>query len=324
MSASPAPVDPPPRDRRLRVERRPDGSAPETRLDVTVVLPCFNEQDHVVQELERISAALDASDYSYELLVIDDASTDGTLAVLQAAAPDFPHMRLMPFHRNGGSGTARRIGTQQAYGRIVVWTDADMTYPNERIPELVRMLEEDPSFDQVVGARTSEEGTHKLLRVPAKWVIRKVAETLTGTKIPDLNSGLRAFRRDVSLPYLRLLPPGFSCVTTLTLSFLHNQHDVRYVPIDYAKRAGSSKFHFTKDAYRYILQVLRMVMYFNPLKVLMPVALTLLGLGLAKLVYDLVTNPFRIPGSTLLTLLTALQIGALALLADLVVRSRAD
>jgi glycosyltransferase involved in cell wall biosynthesis len=311
-------------DRRLRVERHPDGTAPEPELDVTVVLPCFNEQDHVVQELERISAALDASPYSYELLVIDDASTDDTLAVLREAAPRFLHMRLLPFHRNGGSGTARRIGTQEARGRIVVWTDADLTYPNERIPELVGMLEQDPSFDQVVGARTSEAGTHKLLRVPAKWLIRKVAENLTGTRIPDLNSGLRAFRRDVSLPYLRLLPPGFSCVTTLTLSFLHNQHDVRYVPIDYAKRAGSSKFHFAKDAYRYILQVLRMVMYFNPLKVLMPVALTLLGLGLAKLVYDLVTNPFRIPGSTLLTLLTALQIGALALLADLVVRSRSD
>jgi glycosyltransferase involved in cell wall biosynthesis len=324
VSTSPVPVDPQPGSPRLRVERRPDGSSPEASLDVTVVLPCFNEQDHVVQELQRISAALDASEFSYELLVIDDASTDDTLAVLKAAAPDFPRMRLMPFHRNGGSGTARRIGTQQAYGRIVVWTDADMTYPNERIPELVRMLEEDTSFDQVVGARTTEEGTHKLLRVPAKWVIRKIAETLTGTRIPDLNSGLRAFRRDVSLPYLRLLPPGFSCVTTLTLSFLHNQHDVRYVDIDYAKRAGRSKFHFTKDAYRYILQVLRMVMYFNPLKVLMPVALTLLGLGIAKLVYDLITNPFRIPGSTLLTLLTALQIGALALLADLVVRSRAD
>ena len=244
--------------------------------------------------------------------------------MLQAAAPDFPQLRLMPFHRNGGSGTARRIGTQEARGRVVVWTDADMTYPNERIPELVAMLDEDPTFDQVVGWRTSEEGTHKALRVPAKWVIRKVAETLTGTRIPDLNSGLRAFRRDVSLPYLRLLPPGFSCVTTLTLSFLHNQHDVRYVPIDYAKRAGTSKFHFTKDAYRYILQVLRMVMYFNPLKVLMPVALALLGLGMAKLVYDLVSNPFRIPGSTLLILLTGLQIAALALLADLVVRSRSD
>ena len=106
--------------------------------------------------------------------------------------------------------------------------------------------------------------------MPAKWVIRKIAEKLSNSSIPDLNSGLRAFRRSVSLPYLRLLPPGFSCVTTITLAFLSNQHDIRYVPIDYAKRSGVSKFHFVKDAYRYILQVLRMVMYFNPLKVLMP------------------------------------------------------
>ena len=187
-------------------------------------------------------------------------------------------MRLMPFRRNGGSGTARRIGTREACGRIVVWTDADMTYPNERIPEFVRYLDDNPGVDQVVGARTTEEGTHKILRVPAKWVIRKIAERLSSTKIPDLNSGLRAFRRDVSLPYLRLLPPGFCCVTTITMSFLSNQHPVDYLPIDYAKRAGSSKFHFVKDAYRYILQVLRMVMYFNPIKVLMPLALTLLGL----------------------------------------------
>jgi glycosyltransferase involved in cell wall biosynthesis len=306
------------------VERRPDDQPAVEELDVTVVLPCYNEQDHVLLELERITAALDASGYTYELLAIDDASTDGTLAVLQEAAGRFPHLRLMPFHRNGGSGTARRIGTREGRGRVVVWTDADMTYPNERIPELVRMLEDDPGIDQVVGARTSEEGSHKIARVPAKWVIRKIAETLTGTKIPDLNSGLRAFRRDVSLPYLRLLPPGFSCVTTLTLSFLSNQHDIRYVPIDYAKRAGTSKFHFVKDAYRYILQVLRMVMYFNPLKVLMPLALGLIGLGFGKLVYDLVTNPFRIPGSTLLTILTGVQIAAVALLADLIVRSRAD
>ena len=131
---------------------------------------------------------------------------------------------------------------------------------------------------------------HKLLRVPAKWLIRKIAERLSNSAIPDLNSGLRAFRRSVSLPYLRLLPPGFSCVTTITLAFLSNQHDIRYVPIDYAKRSGTSKFHFIKDAYRYILQVLRMVMYFNPLKVLMPLALWLLAIGLAKGCYDLVAH----------------------------------
>jgi hypothetical protein len=199
-----------------------------------------------------------------------------------------------------------------------------MTYPNERIPELVALLDADPSVDQVVGARKTENGSHRLLRIPAKWVIRKVAETLTNQRIPDLNSGLRAMRREVALPYLRLLPPGFSCVTTITLAFLSNQHDVVYVPIDYAKRAGKSKFRFVTDAYRYILQVLRMVMYFNPLKVLMPPALWLVGIGVIKGGYDLVWHPFRFAQNTALIFLSGLIIGSLALLADLIVRSRPE
>ena len=291
---------------------------------VSIILPCYNEQDHVTAEVERICAAMEASGYSYELLAFDDASTDETLARLHEAAPEFPRLQVVHFYRNGGSGTVRRSGTQRARGEIVVWTDADMSYPNERIPEFVQMLEKDATLDQVVGARTSEQGTHKLLRIPAKWFIRKIAEILTGSQIPDLNSGLRAFRREVSLPYLRLLPPGFSCVTTITLAFLSNQHDVRYVPIDYAKRAGTSKFRFVTDAYRYILQVLRMVMYFNPLKVLMPVALLLLGLGVAKGIFDVVVHPLRFAVNTVLIFVTGLLIASLALLADLIVRSRAD
>jgi glycosyltransferase involved in cell wall biosynthesis len=314
----PAPVHP---HKSETVALRPGG--PNT-LDVTVVLPCYNEQDHVLAEIERITLAMDATRFSYELLVIDDKSTDGTLRVLQDALHRFPNMRLMPFRRNGGSGTARRIGTNEAYGRIVVWTDADMTYPNERIPEFVQYLIDNPDVDQVVGARTSEQGTHKLFRVPAKWMIRKVAERLAATKIPDLNSGLRAFRRDVSLPYLRLLPPGFSCVTTITMSFLSNQHAVDYLPIDYAKRAGTSKFHFIKDAYRYILQVLRMVMYFNPIKVLMPLALWLFFAGVVKGIVDVIRYDLRVTTSTLLLVMSGLIIASMALLADLIVRSRAE
>ncbi|HYK68795.1 MAG TPA: glycosyltransferase family 2 protein, partial [Streptosporangiaceae bacterium] len=137
-------------------------------------------------------------------------------------------------------------------------------------------------------------------------------------------SGLRAFRRQVALPYLRLLPPGFSCVTTITIAFLSNQHEVRYVPIEYAKRSGRSKFHFVSDAYRYILQVLRMVMYFNPLKVLMPVALSLLVLGFAKGIFDMVVHPLYFAVNTVLIFVSGLIIASLALLADLIVRSRGD
>ncbi|WP_017575252.1 glycosyltransferase family 2 protein [Nocardiopsis kunsanensis] len=301
-------------------ERGPE--RPEERPRVTIVLPCYNEENHVVDEVKRICAAMDQSGWTYELLAVDDASTDGTLERLRDVQNLYPRMRVIAFGHNGGAGTVRRIGSRRARGEYVVWTDADMSYPNERIPELVNMLDADLETDQIVGARTTETGTHKALRVPAKWMIRKIAEGLTRTRIPDLNSGLRVFRSDIARPYLRLLPPGFSCVTTITLAFLSNQHPVRYVPIDYAKRAGLSKFHFVSDAYRYILQVLRMVMYFHPLKVLMPPALTLLGIGIGKFVFDQVRNPLYMPNNTVMILMTGLIIAAMALLADLIVRSR--
>ena len=291
--------------------------ATDDRPDVSVVLPCYNERDHVELEVKRIRAALDAAGMRHEVICVDDGSTDGTREVLQSIGG----IRTILLPRNQGSGTARRIGTQQARGRVVVWTDADLTYPNERIPELVGLL--DDTYDQVVGARRSEAGTIKLLRVPAKWAIRKLAAYLTATDIPDLNSGLRVFKRSVAAPYLRLLPAGFSCVTTITLAFLSNGHPIRYVPIDYFKRAGRSKFHPLKDAYNYILQILRMVMYFNPLRVLMPLGLTLLGATFLKAVVDLIVHDLRVTGSTVLVGLAAFNIIAIALLADLVVRRTA-
>jgi polyisoprenyl-phosphate glycosyltransferase len=290
-----------------------DDDSPE----VSVVLPCFNERAHVELEVKRIRAALDAAGMRYEVICVDDGSTDGTGEILRSIGG----IRVILLPHNQGSGTARRIGTQQATGRVVVWTDADLTYPNERIPELVGLL--DDTYDQVVGARRTEAGSYKLLRVPAKWAIRKLAAYLTATEIPDLNSGLRAFKRSVAQPYLRLLPAGFSCVTTITLAFLSNGHAIRYVPVDYAKRAGRSKFHPLRDAYNYLLQVLRMVMYFNPLRVLMPVGLTLLAATGIKLVVDLLRFDLHVAGSTVLVGLAAFNIIAIALLADLVVRRTA-
>ncbi|HKE97833.1 MAG TPA: glycosyltransferase family 2 protein [Actinomycetes bacterium] len=287
--------------------------------EVSVVLPCFNERDHIEKEVVRIREALDAAGMSYEFICVDDGSTDGTREILT----QLPGIRTILFPRNQGSGTARRIGTQEAAGRVVVWTDADMTYPNELIPDLVRELDSG-DYDQVVGARKTEAGTYKLFRVPAKWAIRRLASYLTNTPIPDLNSGLRAFRRSVAAPYLKLLPPGFSCVTTITLAFLSNGHPIKYVPIDYFKRAGKSKFHPFRDAYNYIIQVLRMVMYFNPLRVLMPLALTLLTAAGVKFVYDIVVHSFRITGSTVLVALAGFNLAAVALLGDLVVRRTSE
>ena len=196
-----------------------------------------------------------------------------------------------------------------------------MTYPNDTIPQLVKEMD---GYDQVVGARTSEEGTKKALRVPAKWFIRKLASFLTSTKIPDLNSGFRAFRTDVARQYLRHLPAGFSCVTTMTMTFLANGYSVKYVPIDYGKRAGKSKFHPVKDTQRYGSQVVRMVLSYNPLRIFMPVGIALLVLGGGKAIYDISEYNWHLTTNTLLILFAAFQVIAIGLLADLVGRMSRD
>ncbi len=143
----------------------------------------------------------------------------------------------------------------------------------------------------------------RFFRVPAKWFIRKLASYLTETDIKDLNSGLRAFRRDVAMQYVHQLPTGFSCVTTLTMSFLSNGYSVKYVPIDYFPRAGTSKFHWWRDTKRYLLQVVRMTLSYNPLKVFLPIGAGRCSrVGLGKLVYDWVDKDFRLAANTLLIL----------------------
>lgn len=282
-------------------------------IDVSIVLPVFNEVGHVKDEVERIAKAMDSSDYSYEIIVVDDGSTDGSGAELRS----LEYIRLIQFSQNRGSGAARRIGTREARGEVVVWTDVDMTYPNDEIPSLVRELR---GWDQVVGARRVETGATPFIRSKAKWLIRKLAEYLTSTEIPDLNSGFRAFRRVVGKQYLHFLPSGFSCVTTITMTFLANGYSVKYVPIPYFPRAGESKFHWWADTKLYLLQVVRMVLSYNPMKVFMPVALTILLIASGKLIYDIVGANWRIAGNTLLMFSAGFILLLAALMADLIVR----
>jgi len=228
--------------------------------------------------LDEIVAALSGQSIRYEILVVDDASTDATAELAERYAADCwqCRVRVIRCPENRGAGAARKVGIRAAQGELVVMLDADGTYPAECIPELLKHF---PAYDQVNGARTSEQGTLPWLRVPAKWFIRKLACYLTGQSIPDLNTGLKAFKREAMLPWLWVVPDGFSCVTTMTLAFLTNGYAVKYVPIPYRTRIGRSKFHPVKDTAAYLSTVLRMVLYFRPLKVFLPLSALVIALG---------------------------------------------
>lgn len=283
------------------------------KIDVSIILPVHNEAGHIREEVARIRRGMEGSGLRYELIAIDDASTDDSAAELASV----PGLRIITFASNRGSGSARRYGSSVARGEIIVWTDVDMTYPNDQIPDLVRAM---AGYDQVVGARRTEEGTVKLFRRPAKWLIRKLASYLAGVRIPDLNSGFRAFRRVVGAQFLHLLPRGFSCVTTLTMTFLTNGYTVHYVPIDYAVRRGDSKFHWWSDTRRFVLQVVRMALSYEPLRVFGPPAVLLGLVGMGKLIYDLIDKDFRVGTNTIVVLGIAGILAVVGLIADLLVQ----
>ena len=248
---------------------------------VSVILPAYNEREAIGRVLAELVEVLSDEPLRYEILVVDDGSDDGTPDL----AEQFAHtcwqcpVRVIRCPQRRGAGAARKVGIRQAQGDIIVMLDADGTYAAETIPELLRHF---PEYDQVNGARTSEQGTLPWLRRPAKWFIRKLACYLTGHKIPDLNTGLKAFKRREMLRWLWVVPDGFSCVTTMTLAFLTNGHPVKYVPTPYRTRIGRSKFHPVKDTLAYVSTVLRMVLYFRPLKIFLPLAGAMIAAGVAK------------------------------------------
>jgi glycosyltransferase involved in cell wall biosynthesis len=252
-----------------------------TKWQLTVLLPAYNERGAIQRVLDEIVTALGAERIRYEILVVDDASTDGTAELAEEFAKtcwECP-VRVIRCPERRGAGAARKVGIRQARGAIIVMLDADGSYSPESIPDLLRFF---PVYDQVNGARTSEQGTLPWLRRPAKWFIRKLACYLTGCRIPDLNTGLKAFKRDLMLQWMWVVPDGFSCVTTMTLAFLTNGYQVKYVPTTYRPRIGKSKFHPVKDTISYLATVLRMVLYFRPLKVFLPLAGLVIVAGIVK------------------------------------------
>ena len=282
----------------------------EKEIEVSVVIPAYNEEKAIGPVIHEVRETMSSTSYTYEILVIDDCSSDSTFEKARAEG-----VRVIRRIRRGGCGASRRTGIEAAKGNIIVMLDADGSYPANEIPQLLQYL---PDYDQVNGARTSEQGTLKWLRAPAKWFIQTLASYLTFTRIPDLNTGLKAFKKDIMKKYLWVLPDGFSCVSTMTLAFLANGYAVKYVPIPYRKRIGTSKFHPLKDTLAYLTTVVRIVMYFKPLRVFMPLSLLLL-IGSAVKSYVSFVSTGSLQESDIMIFVAAILLGALGLLADLIV-----
>jgi glycosyltransferase involved in cell wall biosynthesis len=297
-----------------------------TRLGfpVSVIVPAYDEELAIGGEVRAIHDVLSALEIPYEIIVVDDGSRDQTAKEAACAGA-----RLLRHPENRGYGAAIKTGLLAAQYNTIVITDADGTYPPDQIPELVSKLD---TADMVVGARIGENVQIPRARRPAKWLLGRLATYIVGRPIPDLNSGLRAFRRDCVTQYLPILSNRFSFTTTVTVALLADDYFVAYHPINYHQRVGKSKLrprHFTD----FLILILRLSMMFEPLKVFVPLAAGFISLGLLKVAYDLAALFVRAPSvswslllqptlstSAVLLLFVGLQFLMIGMMADGVVR----
>jgi len=256
--------------------RKGSGECPE----VSIIIPAKNEAEGIGSVIARVRTVMDELGYPYEVIIVDDGSSDETAArAHQAGAVVLCH----PY--NIGNGAAIKTGIRSAKGRALVMLDADGQHPPEQIPQLLEMLKK---YHMVVGARNSDSDT-SVHRNLANSVYNWFATYVCGRKIEDLTSGFRAVRAGVAKEFMTLLPNTFSYPTTITLATVRSGYSLAYLPIKGARRAGGSKskIKLFRDGARFFLIIFKISTLFSPMKIFLPVSivtfLTGLGYGLYKI-----------------------------------------
>lgn len=281
------------------------------KIDVSIVIPVHNEKEAIRECVIELKNKMDSLGCKYEIIVVDDASNDGSLDEISDL-----DVKVVSFQTRRGGGEARVEGMYHAKGDIILQTDADGTYPVDKIGEILKLME---SSDMVIGARIKEtQKDFYIIRIFMKWFIKKIAELLVNQKIPDLNSGLRAYKKKIALKYRYLYPPGHSIMSTMTIAFLSEGYNVAFVPIDYRKRIGRTSFHIIKDTYNYLQVTISTVAFFKPLRLLMPIALMTIVFAIVFTIRDI----FRLglgPLTALLWLIAVLIV-ILAIISEQIMR----
>jgi len=279
-----------------------------------VIIPVYNECRAIEDTVTRVQGlCAEVPGYDFEIICVNDGSSDGTgdiLARLQG-------ITVITHDVNRGYGAALRTGLDYCTQEWIFITDADGTYPLADLPKLLGCAKD--KVDMVVGNRVGSGLSATPFHRLARWILRKMVHGLTGVMVPDLNSGMRVFRRTLYAEFRHLLPMGFSFTTTLTVASLYSGRKVHYEPINYERRIGKSNIKPVQDFLGFAMLIVRLASYFDPLRFFLPAAFALAGLGVLRAIRDvIVVNQFG--ALSVILMLTAFQVFVLGVIADVIVR----
>lgn len=283
--------------------------------NLSIIIPVYNEEKMIGQTIEGLKKELSKLNLEYEIIAVNDGSTDKTKKILDEI------LGIQTIHHpyNKGYGASIKAGAAQAQSEWILTFDSDGQHRPEDIQKLFKASS---GFDMVIGAREGYQGP--IIRRPGKRVLRWVAEYLVKKKIPDLNSGLRLIKKEYFVKYFHLLPSGFSWTTTTTLAFLKDGLNVNYAPIKINKRQGGKSLVRPADALRMFLLILRIILLFSPLRIFLPISFLLFLGTLASLAYDVFLRPLNITEPTILLFISSLLTFFFGLLADQVAAIRRE
>ena len=285
-------------------------------IQISIIIPAYNEAVSIEKTISTLKSELSKLDFEYEIIIVNDASTDQTPEILK----NISDIRIVNHPLNKGYGASLKTGVAQAKYNWIMFFDADGQHKPEYIKEFIKYTDE---FELIAGDRSKGKYIRPTLRKPGLWLLRKIANYLVDYKIPDLNCGLRLIKKDVLQKYLHLMPNGFSISTTSTMAFLKDKRNVKFIPVEIDKRDKNSISAVKpRDAAATLMLIFRLIMIFSPLRIFFPVSLFLFIVGLVSFIYDLTL--LNISDTTVLVFLTSMLVFFFGLVSDQIAAIRRE
>jgi glycosyltransferase involved in cell wall biosynthesis len=270
----------------------------------------------MIEELDKIFS----DQKNFEIIVVNDGSTDDSIKILEEnnSYSIYEKIKIISHKKNLGYGAALKTGIRHAKFENIVITDADCSYPNEMIPKLLEILTKEHA-QMVVGSRTGKNVSYSKIRSIPKWFLKKWVSWIANKNVPDINSGLRVFKKDVAKKLFFILPNSFSFTITITLAMITSGRHVVFEPIDYKDRKGTSKIRPIRDTFIFLKLIFRTGILFAPLRVFSPILYILYFLLIVTLYFDFQSS--NISDKSILLLILSGGLTMFAIICELIIKS---
>ena len=261
----------------------------------SLIVPVYNESDEIDNFFDELKHC--NLDLITEVILINDCSTDGSLLLIKKNINNFNQslinlkFKLLNNSKNRGYGFSIKKGVKNSNNENIAIIDLDRTYKIRDLNEIVEEFinNDDIKYDLIAGQREININNTSRLKIVGKTIINAIANFCFNEKIIDYNSGLRVFRKDIFMRHSNMMSDRFSLTTSMTITFLNENYDIKFKKIKYEKRIGKSKLGF-KDFFKFLYTIFSLLFYYKPFKILIPLFLPLFISFIFFLVQDIRSN----------------------------------